>query len=295
MRALWEAVKRGYLRLAEPAADWLVRRGVSPNEITTLGTFCVVATGVVFALGHIRTGAWILATTAVFDVLDGMVARRTGTATTFGAFYDSTLDRVADGALLGGLLVFYASDPVHHSTVMVVVALLGIIGAFLTSYTRARAESLDIDAKIGLIQRGERVTLLAAPQAIFGITLHGRVLMGIVVLLTVASWITVVQRMAFVYHATTPHALFVETRSVEWSGSFIFALLWLSFVLSIGAITLFHMMIRRGAAAKVASLFYLTPAVTALLAWLMFGETLSWTAIGGMVLASAGVALVTRG
>ena len=84
-------------------------------------------------------------------------------------------------------------------------------------------------------------------------------------------------------------------RSVEWSGSFIFALLWLSFVLSIGAITLFHMMIRRGAAAKVASLFYLTPAVTALLAWMLFGETLSWPAIGGMVLATAGVALVTRG
>ncbi len=95
--------------------------------------------------------------------------------------------------------------------------------------------------------------------------------------------------------ALLPLALLVETRPVEWTGSFVFALLWLSFVLSIGAITLFHMMIRRGAAAKVASLFYLTPAVTALLAWLMFGETLSWTAIGGMALASAGVALVQRG
>jgi drug/metabolite transporter (DMT)-like permease len=94
--------------------------------------------------------------------------------------------------------------------------------------------------------------------------------------------------------AVLPLALLVETRPVEWTGSFVFALLWLSFVLSIGAITLFHMMTRRGAAAKVASLFYLTPAVTALLAWVMFGETLSWPAIGGMVLATAGVALVTR-
>ena len=133
MRARWEAIKRGYLRLTRPAADWLVRRGVSPNEITTIGTFCVVATGVMFAMGHIRTGGWILGLTAVFDVLDGEVARRTGTATTFGAFYDSTLDRVADGALLGGLLVFYASDAVYRSVPMVVVALLGIIGAFLTS------------------------------------------------------------------------------------------------------------------------------------------------------------------
>jgi CDP-diacylglycerol--glycerol-3-phosphate 3-phosphatidyltransferase len=204
VRELWDAIKRGYLRLAEPLADYLVRRGVSPNEITTLGTFCVVATGVMFAMGHIRTGGWILGLTAVFDVLDGMVARRSGKSTTFGAFYDSTLDRVADGALLGGLLVFYASDDIHRNIFMVIVSLLGVIGAFLTSYARARAEPLGIDAKVGLIQRAERLVLLCAPQAIFGLTLNGRVLMVIVIILSVTSWITVVQRMLFVYRATTP-------------------------------------------------------------------------------------------
>jgi drug/metabolite transporter (DMT)-like permease len=95
--------------------------------------------------------------------------------------------------------------------------------------------------------------------------------------------------------ATLPLTLLLETRAVEWTGSFVFALLWLSLVLSIGAISLFHLMIRRGAAAKVASLFYLTPAVTAVLAWLLFGETLAWPAVVGMLLAIAGVALVTRG
>jgi CDP-diacylglycerol---glycerol-3-phosphate 3-phosphatidyltransferase len=204
VRELWDAIKRGYLRLAEPLADYLVRRGVSPNEITTLGTFCTVATGAAFAMGHIRTGGWILGATAIFDVLDGMVARRSGKSTIFGAFYDSTLDRLADGALLGGLLIFYASDEVHRNVFMVIVTLLGVIGAFMTSYARARAEPLGIDAKVGLIQRAERLVLLCAPQAIFGLTLNGRVLMGIVVLLSVASWITVVQRMMFVYRATTP-------------------------------------------------------------------------------------------
>jgi drug/metabolite transporter (DMT)-like permease len=82
---------------------------------------------------------------------------------------------------------------------------------------------------------------------------------------------------------------------VVWSGEFVFALLWLSFGLSIGAITLLHLLIRRGAAAKVASLFYLTPAVTAVLAWLLFGETLSPVAIVGMGVAIMGVALVSRG
>lgn len=95
--------------------------------------------------------------------------------------------------------------------------------------------------------------------------------------------------------AMLPLVLIFEHREVAWTGSFIFALLWLSFVLSIGAMTLLHLLIRRGAAAKVASLFYLTPAVTAVLAWLIFGETLSAAAIAGMAVATAGVALVARG
>lgn len=203
MRTLWDAVQRMYLRLFNPVLEWLVRRGISPNEITTLGTFCTLASGGMFAMGHIRTGAWVLVFTAMTDVLDGEVARRTGRATKFGAFYDSTLDRLADGALLGGLAIFYASDSIHHNIPMVIVSIAGIIGAFLTSYTRARAEALGIDTKdVGLIQRAERVTLLTAPQAIFGLTLHGYVLMAIVVLLALTSWITVVQRIAFVRQAT---------------------------------------------------------------------------------------------
>jgi drug/metabolite transporter (DMT)-like permease len=95
--------------------------------------------------------------------------------------------------------------------------------------------------------------------------------------------------------AMLPLAIGFESRAVDWTGSFVFALAWLSFVLSIGAITLFHMMIRRGAAAKVASLFYLTPAVTSVLAWLIFDEQLAALAIGGLALATIGVGLATRG
>lgn len=85
---------------------------------------------------------------------------------------------------------------------MVGVTLLGIIGTFLTSYTRARAESLGIDAKVGIMQRPERVTLLSAPQAFFGLVFNGWVLIGIVLLLSVTAWITAIQRIVFVYHAT---------------------------------------------------------------------------------------------
>jgi CDP-diacylglycerol--glycerol-3-phosphate 3-phosphatidyltransferase len=210
MTHLWEAIKRGYLRIIEPAADFLVRHRVSPNAITTVGTLCSIGAGVIYATGHIRTAGWFLGLTALFDVLDGTVARRTGRTTTFGAFYDSTLDRVADGVVLGGLAVFFARNDVHHlvpdyaGTPMLVITLLGIVGTFLTSYSRARAEALGISTKdVGAIQRPERVTLLSAPQAFFGLVLNGWVLIGIVLLLSVTAWITAVQRIIYVYRATS--------------------------------------------------------------------------------------------
>ena len=204
MSNFWDSIKAGYLRLIEPVADFLVRRRVNPNAITTLGTACWIIAAVIFATGHIKTAGWVLGLTAIFDVLDGTIARRTGRESTFGAFYDSTLDRIADGVVLGGLLVFYAVDGARHSTPMVIISLAAIIGTFLTSYTRARAEGLGIDAKVGMIQRPERVVLLSAPQALFGLAFDGWVLAGIVTLLAVTSWITAIQRIAFVHAATQP-------------------------------------------------------------------------------------------
>jgi CDP-diacylglycerol--glycerol-3-phosphate 3-phosphatidyltransferase len=198
-------LKKGALRVIEPAISFLARNNVSPNTITTVGTLLTVAAGVVYATGHIMTAGWIMGVTAFFDVLDGEVARRTGRSTVFGAFYDSTLDRVADGALMAGLTVFYATNPIHHNIYMMVVCLVGIIGTFLVSYTRARAESLGIDAKVGVMQRPERIVLLSAPQALFGLFWNGWVLIAIILLLTVTAWITAVQRIMFVYR-NTKHA-----------------------------------------------------------------------------------------
>lgn len=208
MLRLWQAIQRGYLRIIDPIANWMIARRVGPNSITTVGTLCYIVGGAIYASGHIRTAGWWLGLTAVFDVLDGKVARGTGRTTVFGAFYDSTLDRVADGAVLGGLAIFFARNstlggvPAWAGTPMVAVTLLGIVGTFLTSYTRARAEGLGIDAKVGLMQRPERVTLLSAPQAFFGLALGGWVLMLIVVLLTLTAWITAVQRILYVRAAT---------------------------------------------------------------------------------------------
>jgi phosphatidylinositol phosphate synthase len=206
MKVLPDWLKNGYLKVIEPVAGWLVRRGVHPNTITVFGTLCTVAGGVIYAYGHISIGGWFLGLTALFDVLDGTVARRTGKSSTFGAFLDSTLDRVADGAVMGGLAVFYALNPIHHNVPMMAVCLVGLIGAYMTSYIRARAEALGLDAKVGMVQRPERVVLLSAPQAFFGLALHGLVLGAIVVFLSVTAWITVIQRMKFVYDQTNDRA-----------------------------------------------------------------------------------------
>ncbi len=202
MKNIWESGINFYLRAIEPVAALLCRLRVNPNVLTTIGTLCTVAGGIAFGMGHIRTAGFIIGITAIFDVLDGIVARRTGQSTVFGAFYDSTLDRVADGAVLGGIAYFFASSPVHRNLPMVGIAIAGIVATFLVSYTRARAEGLGIDAKVGVMQRAERVVLLSAPQAIFGLALNGWVLMAVITILSVTAWITAFQRILFVRRTT---------------------------------------------------------------------------------------------
>jgi CDP-diacylglycerol---glycerol-3-phosphate 3-phosphatidyltransferase len=206
MRSFWDRVRKahvvfvttGYLRLMEPIAAVLIKLGISANALTTIGTLSTVIGGVAFAFGYMHAGGFIIGLTAIADALDGIVARRTGQVTVFGAFYDSTLDRVADGALLAGIAFFYAANPIHHSLPMLAVSLVGIIGTYLVSYARARAEALGINAKVGVMQRAERVILLSVPQAFFGLAFNGWLLAGVVVVLTVTAWHTAILRINYV-------------------------------------------------------------------------------------------------
>jgi len=210
MSSLWKRittahvkfVTTGYLRIMEPIAGVIIKLGISANALTTIGTLSTIVGAVAFGFGYMRTGGIIIAVTAIADALDGIVARRTNQVTVFGAFYDSTLDRVADGALLAGLAYFYAVNAVHASKVMLAVALAGIIGTYLVSYARARAEALGINAKVGVMQRAERVALLCAPQALFGLAMDGWVLRAVVVILAVSSWHTAIRRINHVRLST---------------------------------------------------------------------------------------------
>lgn len=202
MNVIPQRVKDGFVSLIGPLARALIRGGVHPNVITTLGTLVVVASGVAFGFGDIRLGGVLLLASGVFDILDGQVAREGGMTTTFGAFYDSTLDRVGESAVFAGLAIYFLRGglPPEWVTLGVAAAVAGLSASLIVSYARARAESLGVDCKVGIAARAERILLLGIPAVLFagGIARNGLWLFWIVVVLALVSAITVVQRVVHV-------------------------------------------------------------------------------------------------
>ncbi len=205
LKLITKPVERVFYALTRPMVDGLIRQGARPNDITTAGTLLVVASAVAFGLGSVRLGGLLYLVSGVVDTLDGAVARANGQVTKFGAFYDSTLDRVGDGATFMGIGVFYllaASGSVAFPEVAIIVSMVAIIASLLVSYARARAEGLGIDCKVGLVQRAERIVGLGLPTLVFGAGPRGLLLFWIMTILTLASVVTVVQRFVYVYRVT---------------------------------------------------------------------------------------------
>ena len=141
------------------AAPFLLHPRVHPNALTLLGTGISLVAAAAFGAGELRRGAMLAALGGVFDLTDGVVARAQGRATRFGAFLDSTLDRLADVALLFGLALHYAA---MGERLWAWVAGAALMGSVLTSYTKARAEFWLRDFEGGLLERAERILLLIA-------------------------------------------------------------------------------------------------------------------------------------
>jgi CDP-diacylglycerol--glycerol-3-phosphate 3-phosphatidyltransferase len=193
----------GFRDLLSPVAEWLVKRRVHPNTVTSASAIIVIGAGAAFGLNLPRLGAAWLLLSGLLDVLDGQVARGGGLASTFGAFFDSTLDRAGEAALFAGVAIYFQTAPDQAVPVLgVLLTFAALTGSFLVSYTRARAEGLGMECRVGLAQRPERVLVLGAPTLFFGAGSHGVLLLVIVGLLTLLSWITVVQRVAHIFRAT---------------------------------------------------------------------------------------------
>ncbi len=139
---------------------WLRNAGISPNAITYSGFALTALSAIILALGYFRWGAIILLIASIFDMLDGALARTTGQSSVFGAFLDSTLDRYSESVTFLALAFYYSGVEGSRIEVMLIVVI--IIGSLMVSYTRARAEALNVECKAGILQRPERVILLIA-------------------------------------------------------------------------------------------------------------------------------------
>ena len=192
MRLITDIRKTWPRRLVEPAARLVVKTGLSPNMLTVLGFLLNLGVAAVLATGHLLVGGFLVLFSGAFDLLDGAVARLTQRSTQFGAFLDSTLDRLSDAALLFGFLILYVRE---QSTLEVLLIFVALVGSMLVSYTRARAEGLGFECEVGLLGRGERVVLLA-----LGL-LFNRVLI-VLWILAIFTNLTAAQRLLYVWQKT---------------------------------------------------------------------------------------------
>jgi len=188
-----EPLKNFVLGLLDPVADALIRVGLSPNGITTVSVLVLIASGAAFAMGELLSG--------ILDLLDGKVARRGGMESRFGAFYDSTMDRVGDAALFMGIGIHFVITPGQRWPILGLMLCFGnLMTSFLVSYARARAEGLGISATVGIAQRAERIVLIGVPVLVWHAGPGGWMLLGILAFLFTTSGITAVQRVLHVYH-----------------------------------------------------------------------------------------------
>ena len=197
--------RRGLEATIEPLVSALIRARVNPNVLTTIGTLVLLGSGVAFGFGLVRLGGALLLLSGVMDMLDGRVARGGGVVTKFGAFYDSTLDRVGESALFGGIAVYFVAGGVAEPwRITALIATLVALSAGLTvSYARARAEGLQMECEVGVAQRAERILGLGVPTLFFSAGPGGFLLLGVVAILAVLAVITVGQRILHVYRLTS--------------------------------------------------------------------------------------------
>jgi CDP-diacylglycerol--glycerol-3-phosphate 3-phosphatidyltransferase len=188
-----ERFRAFWTRLISPIARLFLRLGISPDAVTLVGTIGVCAGALAFfPRGELLVGVLVITAFVFSDLVDGTMARLSGRTSKFGAFLDSTLDRVGDGAIFGGLVLYFAGP--GDSGLYTVLALVCLVMGSVTSYARARAESLGYQAKVGVAERADRlvaILVMTGLSAIFDLPI---LLEATLWALAVASTVTVVQR-----------------------------------------------------------------------------------------------------
>jgi CDP-diacylglycerol--glycerol-3-phosphate 3-phosphatidyltransferase/CDP-diacylglycerol--inositol 3-phosphatidyltransferase len=186
-KAFWQGV------VLAPIVDLLIRLRVSPDVVTLIGTLgvCVGALAF-FPRGHLLAGVVFITCFVFSDLIDGAMARKTGRSSSFGAFLDSTLDRIGDGAIFGGLALYFAGP--GDSRLYTWLALICLVMGSVTSYARSRAESLGFQAKVGIAERSDRLVSILVMTGFAGIFDLDLLIYITLWALAIASTITVGQR-----------------------------------------------------------------------------------------------------
>jgi CDP-diacylglycerol--glycerol-3-phosphate 3-phosphatidyltransferase len=189
---------RGFFTaLFTPLARWLLKIGISPDAVTVVGTLGVVVGALVFyPLGQLWWGTLFITAFIFSDVLDGIMARMRDAGGRWGNFLDSTLDRVADGALFAGLAIWFFAG--GDDVVIAVGAMVCLVLGMVVSYARAKAESLGFTANVGIAERAERLVSVLVVTGFTGLGLPHIVLQVTLALLATASLVTIIQRVATV-------------------------------------------------------------------------------------------------
>jgi CDP-diacylglycerol---glycerol-3-phosphate 3-phosphatidyltransferase len=190
--------KAFFTRLFTPIARGLLALGVSPDVVTWVGTLGVAAAAFVFyPQGKFFVGTVVITVFVFSDTLDGTMARLGGRSSRWGAFLDSTLDRVADASVFAALLLWFAGPA--HNVWMSVVTLVCLIGGMVVSYAKARAEGLGLTANVGIAERSERMVTALVATGLSGLFNQPWIQRVALTALAVATVITVAQRMFAVY------------------------------------------------------------------------------------------------
>ena len=189
-------IKNRLRGLLDPVVRLLRNLGVPPMAVTLTGRVLSFVGAFEIARGAFVAGGILLIVSGVCDTLDGALARKAGKESVFGAFIDSTIDRVAELASFGALIVYYGAGG-EHARAAVPFVLVALAGSFLTSYTRARAEGLGLECRVGLLERPERVALL-----VLGLLLGNTALFAVIVCLAVLTVVTSLQRIVHVHRLT---------------------------------------------------------------------------------------------
>ena len=209
---LGAGIRDWYIANLQPLEDRCIQWGIQPAQLSYVQLAASVVVALCYANGLLFTGGWLLLFTGSFDIVDGRVARRTNVASARGAFLDSVVDRYADALAFFGLAILF------RDSWMLWVVLSALLGCLMVSYARARAESLGVDCRVGLLQRPERYVLLGF-GTMFGALFdhltgpwlradHHYFVTAVVIVLALLSNLTALQRVVHAWRilAVSPHA-----------------------------------------------------------------------------------------